>query len=222
MRRATVRLTVLGAGIALATIGAVRLGGWAVITVDDLPDYAEAGRPVTISYVVRQHGFTLLSDLASTVEARSGSAVLHASAKSMGSGHYSAQLVLPSAGDWNITIRSGFGRSDVTLLPLDVVAPKATPGRVLASAERGKRLFVAKGCLTCHVHQEVTGSGVVAVGPELTGKRFAPQYLAMFLTDPSIKPPAANGQRMPKLDLRAPEIASLTSFINAEKQVTAR
>ena len=222
MKRPTVRLTVMGAGLALATVAAARFGGWAVITVDDLPDYAEAGKAITISYVVRQHGFTLLSDLTSTVEARSGSTILRAPAKSMGSGHYSAQLALPSAGDWNITIRSGFMRSDVALLPLDVVAPRTTPARALASAERGRRLFVAKGCLTCHVHQDVPGSGVVAVGPELSGKRFAPQYLAMFLADPSIKPPSASGQRMPKLELRAPEIASLTAFINGEKQVTTR
>ena len=221
MTKSSVRLTMAGAGLALATIAAVRFGGWAVITVDDLPDYAEAGKPVTLSYVVRQHGITLLSGLSATVEARSGSAVLHASAKPLGSGHYSAQLALPTAGDWTITIRSGFMRSEVTLLPLAVVAPKTTPTRVLANAERGRRLFVAKGCITCHVHQAVDGSGVVAVGPDLTDKRFAPQYLASFLADPSIKPPGAKGERMPKLDLRSPEIAALTSFINGERQVQA-
>jgi len=219
MTRTSVRLTVLGAGLALATVAAVRFGGWAVITVDDLPDYAEAGKPVTISYVVRQHGLTLLSGLTASVEAKSGSTVVSATPKSQGAGHYTAQFALPSAGDWAITIRSGFMRSEVTLLPLEV-GPKGTAGRVMASAERGKRLFVAKGCLTCHVHQEVQGSGAVPVGPDLSGKRFAPQYLAMFLADPSIKPPGAKGERMPKLDLRAPEIAALTSFINGEKQVT--
>src|SRR5262245_27687526 len=219
MTRTSVRLTVLGAGLAMATVAAARFGGWAVITVDDLPDYAEAGKPVTISYVARQHGFTLLSGPPASGVARSGRAVVSATAKSQGAGDYAAQLALPSAGDWTITIRSGVMRSEVTLLPLQVT-PKGTSGRAIASAERGKRLFVAKGCLTCHVHQDVQGSGTVAVGPDLSGKRFAPQYLAMFLADPSIKSPAANGQTMPKLELRAPEIAALTSFINGERQVT--
>ena len=221
MTRGRKRLTMLGAGLAVATIGAARFGGWAVITVDDLPSYAEVGKPLDLSFVVRQHGFTLLDGLTSSVEARSGVAVVRATMRPVaGAGHYSAQLVLPSAGEWMITIHSGFMRSEVTLLPLDVVAPKAVPMHAIANSERGRQLFVAKGCLTCHVHAEVPGSGVVAVGPELTGKRFAPQYLAMFLDDPSIKPPAADGKRMPKLGLRAPEIASLTAFINNERQVS--
>ena len=221
MTRTRVSLVALGA-LALGVAGASRFGGWAVITVDDLPDYAEAGKAVDLSYVVRQHGVTLLSGLGATVEARSGSKVVQASAKSVGSGRYTAQLVFPSAGDWTVTIRSGFMRSEVALLPLEVVAGKSTPARALASVERGKRLFVAKGCLTCHVHGEIAGSGAIPVGPELTGKRFAPQYLAMFLADPSIKPPGPKGEKMPRLDLRAPEIAALATFINNDRQVTAR
>lgn len=223
MRTGRVRLTMLGAASALVLIAAARFGGWAVITVDDLPDYVEAGKVVRLSYTVRQHGFTLLNGLSSSVEARSGNQVVRASGKGAGeAGHYDAQLTLPSAGQWSITVRSGFGRSDVTLLPLDVVAPGSTPPRTMANAERGKRLFVAKGCMTCHVRDDVPGSGVVAVGPDLSGKRFAPQYLAQFLADPSIKPPGARGERMPKLDLRSPEIASLTAFINGERQVSNR
>jgi hypothetical protein len=223
MTRGRIRLTIVCAGLALASIGAVRFGGWAVITVDDLPAYAEAGKAIDLSFVIRQHGVTLLNGLTSSVEARSRDAVVHGTTRSSGAGHYAAQLVLPSTGEWTITIRSGFMRSEVTLLPLEVVAPRSTPLRATASAERGRHLFVAKGCLTCHVHADVPGSGVVSVGPELTGKRFAPQYLAMFLDDPSIKPPAADGRRMPKLGLRASEIASLTAFINNDRQVsTAR
>jgi mono/diheme cytochrome c family protein len=223
MMKGRARLTMLGAMIALVPIGATRFGGWAVITVDDLPDYAEAGKTVNLSYVVRQHGVTLLNGLSPTAEARSGSQVVRASVKPAGGdGHYNAQFVLPSAGAWTITIHSGFMRSEVTLLPFEVVAPNSTPIRIMASVERGRRLFVAKGCVTCHVRDDVPGSGVIAVGPDLSGKRFAPQYLASFLADPSIKPPAANGARMPKLDLRSPEIASLTAFINADRQVSTR
>jgi mono/diheme cytochrome c family protein len=92
------------------------------------------------------------------------------------------------------------------------VAPGATPPATLAAAERGRRLFVAKGCVTCHVHAEASGGASLAVGPELTGKRFAAEYLARFLANPAIKT-----DRMPDLGLKPAEIAALSAFINADR-----
>jgi mono/diheme cytochrome c family protein len=115
-----------------------------------------------------------------------------------------------------LTINSGFGSSHVDLDPIAVIgAGQSSPA--YAAAERGRRLFVAKGCVTCHMHGDVAGSGVVQVGPELTALRLPADFLQKFLADPSILPAAqqTNGG-MPNLELKPAEIAALVSFINGE------
>jgi mono/diheme cytochrome c family protein len=222
MRRLQYSLALLV--IAVVPLAAVRFGGWAVITVEDLPEHAVAGQPTPLSYTVRQHGMTKLNHLSGTVEARlvgSGERVQVASRPQSRDGQYVGVVNFPKAGEWLVTIKSGFMSSDITLLPMTVVANKDTPVRAVAAADRGKQLFVAKGCFTCHVHDQVAGSGGVRIGPELSERRFAVDYLASFLNDPSIKPPGPRGERMPKLDLSPREITALTAFINADRQVSA-
>lgn len=186
-------------------------GGWAVVTVDDLPDYMVAGQPVTFSYRVRQHGVTLLSGLRGRVEAEGGPLEARATATpAREAGRYTATLTLPQPGEWTITIHSGFGNSKVKLEPVRAVNPGA-PQRPLPEAERGRRLFAAKGCVTCH-------SGG-AIGPDLAGRRYPPEYLTQFLADPARTRPQGSGTlRMPNLDLKQPEIAALVAFINTERQ----
>jgi cytochrome c2 len=192
-------------------------GGWAAITVEDLPDYGVVRQPLNLTFTVRQHGVTKLSDLEPRVDARAGGASASAKAELVGDGQYRARLVLPQAGTWTITIHSGFGASRVTLVPMQVIEATAQPPLALPAAERGRRLFVAKGCVACHLHSDVSGSGVVAVGPELTGagRRLAPEYLQRFLADPSI---TGSSNRMPNLNLKQPEIAALIAFLGAERQ----
>lgn len=127
-------------------------GGWAVITVDNLPEHAVAGKAVEFTYAVRQHGQTLLDDLKGSIEARSGRTTVNAAAYRIAkAGSYGTKLVLPSAGEWTITITSGFGNSNLTLLPLTVVAEGSGLTRTISDKERGERLFTSKGCATCHV-----------------------------------------------------------------------
>src|SRR5512146_3100034 len=142
---------------ALLTLFALNFGGWAVITVENLPDQVVVGQPVTLDFTVRQHGRTLLSNLNARVVAEGGGDRVNAAAQPGGSeGRYQATVTLPHSGVWTITIYSGFGNNNVSLLPLTAVGP-GRPVAVLAAAERGRQLFVAKGCLTCHVHPEVPG-----------------------------------------------------------------
>src|SRR6266704_2925077 len=184
-------------------------GGWAAITVEDLPDYGVARQPLSLTFTVRQHGVTLLNRLEPRVEAAGGGATIAATAQPESEpGRYTARLVLPQAGDWRITIRSGFMASRVTLLPLPVVEAGAAAPPTPAAGARGEALFVAKGCVTCHLHREVSGSGVVAVGPELTGRRWPAEYLVRFLKDPSIGPQYGSS-RMPNLNLKDAEVAAL-------------
>jgi len=206
----------------LITLFALHLGGWAVITVEDLPDQVVVGQPVTLTFAVRQHGHTLISGLNARVEAKSGGQTVRAAAAPVtGPGRYAATLTLPNAGAWTITMYSGFGSSNLTLMPV----PAVNAGRAAAepaAADRGKRLFVAKGCLTCHLHDEVPASGVVQVGPDLSGRRFAADYLRRFLADPSIATTRGpGGPGMPNLNLAPREIAALAAFINGERAAQA-
>ncbi|MBI4543959.1 MAG: cytochrome c [Gemmatimonadetes bacterium] len=203
--------------LSLAGIAAFA-GGWATITVEDLPDYVVARQPVTLAFAVRQHGRELLEGLAPSLEARAGELEVRAAATpGEGPGRYRAVLALPQPGDWTITLRSGFRSSKLALLPLKATEPGRPAPTPLPDTERGHRLFVAKGCLTCHLHAEVRGSGAVPVGPELTGRRYPADYLAKFLADPASASPAKGTAKMPDLDLKPREIAALVAFLNTER-----
>lgn len=198
-------------------------GGWAVVSVQDLPDYAVAGQPMTLTYAVRQHGEELLDGLKGSVTALSGSARVAVDTKGTGKkGYYSANLMLPNAGNWTLSIESGFrGKSRVSPISMRVVEAGTKSVAALAPDEQGRRLFVAKGCVTCHTHGDAK-SEIGDGAPELTGKKFAPSYLAEFLANPSIKPSTApRGWQMPNPNLKQPEIAALVAFINSEKRIAA-
>ena len=191
-------------------------GGWAIITVDTLPDYAVAGTPVALSFMVRQHGEEPLEKLQPRIEAVSAvsgvAKVVTPARPGVGNGRYTASVTLPRAGSWTLTIRSGFGPSDLKLLPMTVVKPGAAAVTV-TDLDRGERLFVAKGCVTCHVDTKI--------GPALDGRRFEPTYLAGFLAKPR-RINASASMVMPNLGLDKREIASLVTYLNADRQVGLR
>ena len=211
----SIRLLCSSVLVVLAAI-ALEAGGWAVITVKDLPDYVVVGKPVTLTYAVRQHGQQLLGGLDGRLEMRSDARLVRTAATATSeTGYYSATFTLPYAGDWTINIVSGFaGGLSSSRIRMQAIE---SPGRVplVSEAERGQRLFTGKGCVTCHVHASVA-SGFVPIGPELTARRYQPEYLKRFLANPTQTPSAKFGSQMPNLDLRDTEITSLVAFINAE------
>jgi mono/diheme cytochrome c family protein len=196
--------------LAAATITA---GGWAVTTVDDLPDQIEAGKPVTLTYTVRQHGQHPLAGLRGGVEARLGTLNVRADARAgRKTGQYVATLTLPRAGDWELTIHSGFMNSHVTLLPVRAVPAGSAALAPLPKADRGERLFVAKGCVTCHGSQ---------LAPPLVPNKYQADFLRQILVDPSTMPRSGKYTiEMPDLGLSQPEIAALVAFINDGARVT--
>ncbi|HKW45814.1 MAG TPA: hypothetical protein VJN70_00155 [Gemmatimonadaceae bacterium] len=202
-------------------------GGWAVVTVDDLPDYVVAGQPFQLSFVVRQHGMTPIDGLQPVIDAKLATSIISLKAKhATDSGHYAATLNLTRAGDWTVTIQSGFGVQSTTQVPLRVVEGGASP-RALSDIERGRRLFIAKGCFTCHVNTEVTNARSLSAGPELTGRRYPPAPLAKFLSNPDSFPLTQVARpswvKMPTLGLKDREIASLVAMINnGGRDVSAR
>src|SRR4026207_1506428 len=68
--KGTYRLQLLFAvAVFFAFAGALFAGGWAVVTLSEFPDYAVAGKPLNLTFAVRQPGVTLLSDLKPSVSA---------------------------------------------------------------------------------------------------------------------------------------------------------
>lgn len=205
------------------TASAPEPGGWAVITLEDLPEHLVAGTPVELTYTVRQHGQTLVGGVEGTIRASAGGQSLEVVAKpGEREGEYRARLTVPESGLWTFTIRSqvipGFAKpvQATTLLPIEAVGEGQQPHPV-SDAERGQALFVAKGCAQCHVHRGVDAGGI-RVGPELTGKRYAADYLALYLADPSIRAATTSFWPMPDLGLGPEEIIGLTAFLNAEDE----
>ncbi len=90
-------------------------------------------------------------------------------------------------------------------------APPAEAG-VPTRAEIGADLFLAKGCVTCHVHEAVAPSISYSLqfGPNLTKYRNDPAFIARWLADPA----SVRETLMPNLHLSEEEIAALVSFLN--------
>jgi mono/diheme cytochrome c family protein len=276
------RVLPVGLVVVLLAIGAVLpafAGGWAVVTLDSLPEDVVSGDSITIGFTVRQHGITPISDLdpspqvtAENVE--TGEVIQSTAAPDGGRGHYSANLTLPTPGEWEWEIRA-FGGQDQPMPPIYVTeaAPppldpvgRASPAalgvvcaglavlgvglavrrRFVASGiaivvaavgvvsmggsppasptseavapvvlERGAALFVAKGCVVCHVNGDLPGYEPISlsIGPDLTHYSNDPAFLGRWLENPAAVRPAT---AMPGLGLSPAEIDALIAFLNGE------
>lgn len=85
--------------------------------------------------------------------------------------------------------------------------------RLAGDAARGKALFLAKGCATCHLNRRAgDATGLIPIGPDLSNYTNDPAFLARWLADPrAVKP----GAGMPNLNLTSSEIADLIAFLNS-------
>lgn len=111
---------------------AVLAGGWAVLTLTELPQEVVAERPFDIQFAVRQHGKHLLPGLSPTVTAvhvESGTQVSMHTTEDTEPGFYRATLTLPLAGAWQWTIKAF--TAEYTMPPLTVqAAGTASPALV--------------------------------------------------------------------------------------------
>jgi mono/diheme cytochrome c family protein len=202
--------------------GLVTMGGWAVVTVKDLPEYFVAGRQYTVEFQVRQHGHTLLSNvepelLMSTSPRRLAGLVGSANeqrmpAKNLGNGSYAVTFTAPGPGQVYLTIKSGWGASDLRLYPAAVVAAGVTPP-TLPLADRGRMLFVAKGCNSCHTNIDLADrpdNQSIAIGPELGGRHLAREYVIQKVKNP-------NSEKMPNLGLSDAEAAAIAAFLSGDR-----
>lgn len=84
----------------------------------------------------------------------------------------------------------------------------------IAPEALGEALFVAKGCIQCHMKDGVTmAENMLPFGPDLTYVKRPPEYLQAWLTDPSALKP---GTQMPNLHLSEAEITTLVGFLGAD------
>ncbi|CAG0944608.1 hypothetical protein ANRL1_01839 [Anaerolineae bacterium] len=90
--------------LALFAVGLTSAGGWAVVTLDQLPTEVVAGKPITIGFMVRQHGRTPVNELVPRIAATRANSIesfsVIASQRGV-TGHYEATLTFQSAGTWD-------------------------------------------------------------------------------------------------------------------------
>jgi mono/diheme cytochrome c family protein len=210
--------------LALPLMGATSsFGGWAVISVENLPEFLVAGQSTEISFTVLQHGQTPMNDLKPTVLFRQNGERRLLGRRSVNArrgtdpGVYLATFTLPDTGQVEITIDANWHTARITLEPLRVVRTAAAAA-ALAPTERGRDLFVARGCVSCHMKRddkELGNRADVRLAPDLTGRGFEREWLAAKLADP-----ARNRVRfsewveMPNLGLNEREITALVSYLN--------
>lgn len=107
-RAALALLAALLAGL-LATAG-VLAGGWAVISVEPLPDGIQPGQPFSIQFTVLQHGQTPMVGLdpGPTVQftGANGEKLTFDAAGQPDPGVYRAEVTLPAAGEWDWSVQA--------------------------------------------------------------------------------------------------------------------
>lgn len=77
----------------------------------------------------------------------------------------------------------------------------------------GRALFSAKGCVSCHQHAAIGGSGTFSEdAPDLTKYRWSADFLRTWLQNPAAVKPNTS---MPNLGLKRDEIEALITFLSA-------
>ncbi len=143
-------------------------GGWAVITLDELPGQIVAGQSFTIGFTVRQHGRTLRDDLVPLLrfdrsDAKDSFTVT--AKREGGSGRYVASVTLPGDGQWNWKVDiEPFGMVTQDMSPLTVVAAApAAPVSAPAPASATTTVPVAPATSAMPLAAGVAGV-IVAIG----------------------------------------------------------
>jgi cytochrome c2 len=105
----------------------------------------------------------------------------------------------------------------VAQAPPATAAPSAPAIGAASAADiaYGKALFSAKGCVSCHHHAAVAGSGTFSEGnPDLTTARWSADFLRTWLQNPAAVKP---NTYMPNLGLKRDEIEALIAFLSSSK-----
>lgn len=96
--------------IAFAALGFSEAGGWSVTTLDNLPSNVVVNQPLTVGFMIRQHGRTpwVSGDVRVRASPAQGGDELETRAEpDKTPGHYTATLTFPQAGTWHWAVASG-------------------------------------------------------------------------------------------------------------------
>lgn len=88
------------------------------------------------------------------------------------------------------------------------------------NTDRGRALFVAKGCIGCHTKSDDAALDdymEMRVGPDLTGRSYPTAWLVQKITDPASVPEGRRqtGTVMPQLEITAAEAQEIARYLNA-------
>ena len=111
----------------LFTAAPVLAGGWVVITLDSLPEGIQAGRPVEISFMVRQHGKDPTHDVSPILTATNnatGEEIRIAAEKALETGRFVVTANFPNTGTWEWSISAEPFEQRATLAPLTILGPE--------------------------------------------------------------------------------------------------
>jgi hypothetical protein len=132
----------------LVLVPAAMAGGWAVVTLDELPLEVRQGQSVLLGFMVRQHGTTATNAVEPYLEARNvetGETIRFAAQQDGPVGHFILEVTFPSAGSWEWSIVpapfAGTELAPLTVLPaviqqvepapVQTAAPQPDPGRAI-------------------------------------------------------------------------------------------
>lgn len=216
--------------VLLASLAATPFrGGWVITTMHEWPERLEAGTPTTLTFTMRQHGEETLSGRAPTVRLSrggwlSGRERIEAT-RTKTPGVYRATFTPEEAGTLTIAVDTDFNGWTTPMLPLEVAA-SGTEARAPEAVRRGRDLFVAKGCVGCHVKADddaLEDYRTVPVGPALSGRTYPAEWLIAKILDPAAQRTGPDGRTpaqartMPQLEVNAAEAAAIASYLNARR-----
>ena len=132
----------------LALVPAVLAGGWAVITLDDMPGEIRAGEPWTVGFTVLQHGQTPVHRLndgygdGTPIEPTliatnpdTGERVEATAEPTKEVGHFTLEVTFPSEGAWEWTIEPAPLAGETQFEPLTVLPAAVAPVEPAAQVE---------------------------------------------------------------------------------------
>ncbi|CAA9560119.1 MAG: hypothetical protein AVDCRST_MAG88-1425 [uncultured Thermomicrobiales bacterium] len=112
-------------------------GGWAVVTLDALPDGPRAGQTLHLGFMVRQHGVTPTNldgfggqkPFLSARNKETGETIKATARQEGPVGHFVVDVTFPAAGAWEWEITPAPFPTVTKLGTLTVLPPLAAPGR---------------------------------------------------------------------------------------------
>lgn len=141
MQRLVLRI-IVGIIVALSVTTSTHAGGWAVVTLDELPREVRAGETLVLGFMVRQHGVTPIGSSDSDSikpyliitpqhSTSTKAETIRIDARHEGAvGHFVADVMFSSAGVWEWEIVpapfSGTVLDPLTVLPPDAASVEAT------------------------------------------------------------------------------------------------